>query len=243
MLEKKLFQYFRKYFSDPAATAHQLFGRSYRDVGKEQFRNQTLQKERMNSGWRYQYLVIECAHQSRRFRRISDIGAAEADFNAVIDYQDASKRPLSLYVSVKNRSNTLGGQDWPKAILALEKMASEDKNRVGHYCCVFGIVMERGQRVIRRVSKTKQPYSVNTEIWLSDFFWPFFTNYSYEEIMSAVLDVLLDTSQPTPLSTELEIPEDVLESFGRQCKKAGLIDGNGVFNDPYKLVKLFTKNT
>ena len=52
-----LLRYFRKYCGDPAATAHQVYRKTYREVGVEQFRNRTLQKERMNSGWRYQFLV------------------------------------------------------------------------------------------------------------------------------------------------------------------------------------------
>lgn len=115
---KLLFRYFKKYCGDPASTAHQVTGQHYREVAKEQFRNRTLQKERMNSGWRYQFLALECAQETRRFRSVSDIGAAEADFNAVIDFINKARNPLSLYVSVKNRSNTMGGQDWPKAITA-----------------------------------------------------------------------------------------------------------------------------
>ena len=133
----------------------------------------------------------------------------------------------------------MGGQDWPKAIRALEKVASEDKNRTGPYCCIFGIAMDRGERVIRREKKTSQPYSVNTEIWFSDFFWPFFTNYSYEEIMTAVLGVLLESSSQEALATEIEVPELVLEAFGDECRKAQLIDEHGFFSDPYKLVRLF----
>jgi hypothetical protein len=119
---KKLFAYFKKYVGDPAATAHQLYGKHYIDVGKEQFRNRTLQKERMNSGWRYQFLALTCAQRSKRFISVSDIGAAEGDFNAVISFIDISKQPLSLYVSVKNRSNTMGGQDWQKLFKHLKLM-------------------------------------------------------------------------------------------------------------------------
>jgi hypothetical protein len=52
----ELFKYFKKYIGDPAATAHQMRGKHYRDVGLELFRNRALQKGRMNSGWRYQFL-------------------------------------------------------------------------------------------------------------------------------------------------------------------------------------------
>jgi len=98
---RALFSYFKKYVGDPAATAHQLRGKHYREVGIEQFRNRTLQKERMNSGWRYQFLALDCAQKSGRFKSVSDIGAAEGDFNAVIEFKDKNREPLSLYISVR----------------------------------------------------------------------------------------------------------------------------------------------
>jgi hypothetical protein len=236
---RKLFAYFRRYCGDPASTAHQLYGKSYRDVANEQFRNRTLQKERMNSGWRYQFLATGCAQESGRFNSVSDIGNAECDFNAVVDFREKGKGHLTLYVSVKNRSNTMGGQDWPKAIQSLENFAKLDKNRVGPYCCVFGIAMDRGSRYIKIEKKSESPYSVNTEIWLSDFFWPFFANYSYEEIMSTVLDVLMESAVPDALATQLDVPVPLVESFGEACRQKGLINEQGLFHDPYKLVAFF----
>jgi hypothetical protein len=239
---RELFLYFRKYCGDPAATAHQIYGKHYRDVCKEQFRNRTLQKERMNSGWRYQYLAYDCAVHSNRFRGVADIGAAEADFNAIIEFRDKSRTPLSLYVSIKNRSDTLGGQDWPKAIHALETVARTDKNRMGAYCCVFGIAMDKGFRRILREGKTKNPHSVNTEVWLSDFFWPFFANYSYGELMSTVLDVLIDSQEAEELPAQIEIPAELINAFGDACDDAGLIDEEGVFDDPHSLVHFFCQS-
>ena len=238
---RNLLRYFRKYCGDPAATAHQVHGKTYREVGIEQFRNRTLQKERMNSGWRYQFLATQCAQTSGRFESVSDIGNAECDFNAVIRFQDDAAGRLTLYVSVKNRSNTMGGQDWPKAIQALETFAKSDKNRTGPYICVFGIAMERGGRSIRKQNISGNPYSVNTEIWLSDYFWPFFANYSYEEIMKAVLDVLMESYETDVLTTQVEVPAQLLDAFGEACREHGLIDEYGVFNDPYHLVEFFCR--
>ncbi|MEA3350096.1 MAG: hypothetical protein U9Q82_05700 [Chloroflexota bacterium] len=236
---KDLFRYFKRYCGDPASTAHQLEGKYYRDVAMEQFLLRNVQKGRMNSGWRYQFLLLDCAIRSRRFKSVSDLGVAEADLNVVVEYKDSTRIPLSLYVSVKNRKNTLGGQDWPKAIKALEAVAKTDRNRTGAYCCVFAITMDRGQRYIKTIRKTGQPHSFNTEIWLSDFLWPFFANYTYEEIMSFVLDVLLASQEAEILSTQIEIPDGVLVSFGRACFDAGLLDSDGHFDDPHKVVKFF----
>lgn len=239
---KKLFNYFIKYYGDPAATAHQLYKQCYKDVAVDQFRIRTLQKERMNSGWRYQFLAFESAKASQRFRSVSDIGAAEADFNAVVEYKNQTQKPLSLYVSIKNRTNTMGGQDWPKAIQALEQVASTDKNRLGSYICVFGMAMDKSKkaRLIKTSQKTKLPYSANTEIWYANYFWPFFSNYEYEEIMSLVLDVLLTMKSPE-LSSKIDVPETLIESFGNECKKNRLLNLEGFFDDPHKLVELFCK--
>lgn len=236
---KALFAYFKKYIGDPAATAHQINGKHYTDVAKEQFRNRTLQKERMNSGWRYQFIALDCAQKSKRFKGVSDIAAAEGDFNAVIEFTDKKRKTLTLYVSVKNRVNTMGGQDWPKAIQALENVAKNDRNRTGPYCCIFGIAMDRGTRHIKREQKSGKAHSVNTEIWMSDYFWPFFANYSYEDIMKAVLDVLIYSYKPNNLSALIEVPQKLLDTFGECCRKSNLIDKNGIFNDPYKLVSFF----
>lgn len=235
---KDLFAYFRKYYGDPATSAYDCLGKHYSEIAKEQFRNQTLQKERMNSGWRYQYIAKDCASLSKRFSSVSDIGAAEADFNATIKRSD-TKETINIYVSIKNRANTMGGQDWPKAIYALEEVARTDKNRSGPYICIFGIVIEKGNRSIRKNAKTKNAYSVNTEIWGSDFFWPFFSNFTYAEIAKAVLEVLIEEGQKTKLVETVYMPDELIDTFGEECQKYNLLDKNGKFDDPIKLVDLF----
>ena len=235
---KDLFTYFRKYYGDPAATAYACVGKHYAAIANEQFRNQTLQMERMNSGWRYQFIAKDCALRSRRFISVSDIGAAEADFNATMQIVDTGKT-LNIYVSIKNRANTMGGQDWPKAIYALEDVARGDKNRSGPYLCVFGIVIEKGQRLIKAKGKSKSPHSFNTEVWLSDFFWPFFSNFSYSQIAKAVLHVLMQEAadgKPAPL---ILIPDVMMDVFGEECSKCGLLDSAGNFSDPEKLIDVF----
>ncbi|MDX1994753.1 MAG: hypothetical protein SF029_20385, partial [bacterium] len=235
---KKLFRYFKDYSPDPPATAHQIKGKTYLEVGQDLFVRRTLQKERMNAGWRYQYLTIYCARETKRFESISDLGLAEADFSAKIERTDKPGEYVNLYVSVKNRKNTIGGQDFPKAVQALENIASTDKNRIGPYCCIFGITIDRGTRQIRS-NKQGKPHSQNTEVWLSDFFWPFFTNCTYEEIMLAVHDALESQREDDPLPTEVSAPRQLLEAFGKSCLTVGLINELGVFDDSYKLVRFF----
>jgi hypothetical protein len=238
----ELFKYFVKYCGDPASSAFDCVGKHYTEIAREQFHNRTLQKERMNSGWRYQFIARDMAQESRRFLSVSDIGAAEADFNAVIKQLDDSKSSVSIYVSIKNRVNTMGGQDWPKAIRALESVANTDKNRTGPYICVFGIAMEHGTRTIKNEQKTKQPYSVNTEVWLSDFFWPFFSNYSYLEVINEVISTLesLGAKDKDKVKTDsTNIPDQLLESFGDACRQFKLLDENDKFYDAHRLAELF----
>ncbi len=236
---RKLFKYFKDYCGDPASTAYICMGKHYTVIAREQFRNRTLQKERMNSGWRYQFIAKEGAITSRRFLTVSDIGANEADFNATIEAQDVEAGRLNIYTSVKNRENTISGGAWPKMIRALEEVAKSDKNRSGPYICVFGLTMAPGTRSIKAEQKTKAIYSPNVEVWMSDFFWPFFTNYSYEEIAKAVLSVLNILGEQDSL--DVRIPEELLESFGECCRSRGLLDGNGYFNDPARLLEFFVR--
>ncbi|MDX2162188.1 MAG: hypothetical protein SF162_12755 [bacterium] len=233
---RKLLEYFKQYAVDPAATAYQVQGQHYREVGVDLFRRRMLQKERMNAGWRYQYLTLYCARESKRFRSVSDLGSQEGDFNAVIEFVNYTERHLNLFVSVKNRRNTIGGQDFPKAARALESLAANDKNRRGPYLCVFGIAMDRGGRQIRRDSQGRE-HSLNTEVWLSDYFWPFFTNYSYEEIMLLVLEVLEGESQNENLPTQADVPEGVLQSFGQACFAANLTDDTGIFISARQIIR------
>lgn len=238
-LERKgsdLFRYFIKYCGDPASTAFDCNGKHYSVIAKENFRNRTIQKERMNAGWRYQSIAKDAARLTGRFETVSDINSKEADFNVIAKYK-SQKGQINIYVSVKNRSNTMGGQDWPKAIYALEDAAASDKNKFGDYLCVFGIAMEKGGRNIKAAQNTHTPYSMNTEIWFSDFFWPFVTNFGYDEIAKAVLDVLIKSGQLSSL--DVAIPQQVIDGFGGECAAYGLLDAQGNFNDPYRLVEVF----
>ena len=236
---KELFEYFLKYCGDPPSTAMACRGKNYIEVGREWFRNRTLQKERMNAGWRYQYIAQKVASKSPRFHNVSDLGLKEADFNATVDVkQGFGISSLNIYVSVKNRVNTVGGQDWPKAIHALEEVAKRDKNssKGSAYLCVFGIAIEKGERFIKTIEKTGMPHSPNTEVWKSNFFWPFFTNYSYEEINQAILKVLDQTESIE--ESKVEIPDELIESFGQSCRDQSLLDDGGCFKDPVRMVSV-----
>ena len=93
---------------------------------------------------------------------------------------------------------------------------------------------------VKNEQKTKIPYSVNTEVWLADFFWPFFTKHSYEEIVKAVLAVLPEVGEQDGIG--VEVPRELLDTFGECCKVSGLLDKNGCFNDAFRLVELFVRS-
>ncbi len=234
---QELFRYFHKYYGDPASTARECFNQTYKVIASRQFFNRMVQKGRMNSGWRYQFIAEKAANESGRFSAVSNIGTADADFSAAVNFTHQRKEAVAVYVSVKNRFNTLGGQDWPGAIINLENFARNDRNRRAPYLCIFGIAMDSGIRYIKNNSKTHAPYSVNTEVWGSDFFWPFFTGYTYSSIMKLVAEVLKDKGSRE--ETDYSLPVEVTEAFGDKCKENGLVNENGYFNDIFKLVEFF----
>jgi hypothetical protein len=132
---RELFRYFRKYPGDPAATAYQLKGRHYREVGIEQFRNRTLQKERMNSGWRYQFLAAECARNSEQVSSESDLDTEDADFRTVINSVGYSCLEIMNLVLAALRETTRPDNS-PSQITAPEPLL----DAFGQACAESGLV-------------------------------------------------------------------------------------------------------
>jgi len=52
-----------------------------------------------------------------------------------------------------------------------------------------------------------------------------------------VLDVLIEIGEKD--SIDIDIPSDLIESFGVCCREHDLLDENGLFYDPYRLARLF----
>ena len=110
--------------------------------------------------------------------------------------------------------------------------------------CVFGIAIDKGQRQIRRIGKTKAPYSVNTEVWLSDFFWPFFANYTYAEIAKAVFEVLMETGRQGQQPLATLIPDELIDSFGDGMpRRAACSTRRGGSMMRSRLIDVFCNNT
>ena len=80
-------------------------------------------------------------------------------------------------------------------------------------------------------------------MWLSDFFWPFFADYTYAEIAKAVFEVLMETSKQGQQQLVTLIPDELIDSFGDECRVRDLLDAEGKFNNPLKLIDVFCNNT
>lgn len=221
---RDLFKYFKR--SDPAATFQIAEGVDSREFARELFRKRQGHKATMNAGWRYQFLLVECAQASKRFKGVSDINTGDADVNLTAELNDGSGKTVSILISMKNREDTISGSKWGGAIEKLEESAKNDKNRTGAYICVFALGMQR------RRYRTMKKFSVNTEIWPANFVWPFVSGYSYEEIMLSVSEVLAAAHIP-----DFILPDELLNEFVRLCKINNLVDDTGIFNSKENLIK------
>lgn len=234
----ELFKYFVKYCNDPASTSHQCNGRHYSDVAKEQFYTLSTEYACANSMLRYQAIVEIEALKSGRFRSIKKITNSDGCFSAIIDYM-RREGSLYIYVSINSRFDLMDEEYWNELNSQLESFAIADPNRSGDYLCVIGMANENGDRCKLQTNSKSRLQSHSTEIWLSDFFWPFFTNFSYKEISLSVLSALIETQIPD--THEIVIPNDLIEVFGKCCRNEHLIDEIGKFNDSIKLARLMCK--
>jgi hypothetical protein len=228
---QKLFQIFKRYCEDPATAPAKFAARSVDEVASEIFLTQESNNSRMNAGWRYQFLAIELARlHGSRFTAVNG-GNMEADIHAICPLKNG--RDLHLYISIKNRSNTISGSRRRAAYTELETYANADKNRAGGpYLAVVGITIEHGDR-------SQSSYSNNIETWKSDFFWPFFSGRSYKDIMLAVGRVLGQEKSKLEVIAAKKLPVQTLAEFIAQCSRAGLLKNEKTFKDASDLVDFF----
>ena len=148
----------------------------------------------MNSGWRYQYIAKDCAVRSRRFVTVSDIGASEADFNATMNIVDSGQDAQHLCLDQEPREHD-GRSGLAEGDLRARKRGALRQEPLRAVHLRLRHRDRQGSAADPPIGKTKAPHSVNTEVWLSDFFWPFFANYTYAEIAKAVFEVLMETGK------------------------------------------------
>ncbi len=96
-----------------------------------------------------------------------------------------------------------------------------------------GVAVARWLGVINE----EQPPLVISEVKLSDRLTLFPASPSYERIVKTVLAVLSEVGERG--SIDMDIPSEMLDSFGECCKYRGLLDDRGFFDDADKLVELF----
>lgn len=161
-----------------------------------------MQRQRMKIGLFYQFLMIELmkAAQNERvsnFKAVFD-GSREGDVVADIS-TPTFERGLRLYISVKKSIDTVGGQDIGGVIRRLEDVAKSERNLTSPYLCVIAIATPpRGKlytyetgRTIRYMSQG-QPYSMNCEIWMPGFIYPYITGISPTDIYKESIKMVGD---------------------------------------------------
>jgi len=228
---KRLFALFRNYSADPAEASVHILGRTPYDIVTEIYRSLLEKRLRMNAGWRYQFLAEELASKSERFERVSGLGTRE-DFTVIVRLKNGSE--VNVYVSVKNRRDTISGKDYPAVITRMEAEPSNDRNRVGPYLIVIALAIHPGKNRSRMRNKDKQLISENFELWPANFFWPFVAGVSYETIMAAVASQIKRVALPS-------LPVEVSDYFEQLCREAGLLQ-DGAFHDQGALLKLFCRS-
>lgn len=223
---KSLFKYFKR--PDPAGIANYLHGKNYVEVANEFIKKRKTHLESMNAGWRYQYLFVECAHASERFKSVSDLSTADSDVNIIA--KTTKDENINLYISIKNRKDTISGGSGKGVLKKLEDLALQDKNRIGAYCCIIAL----GIQTMKHRGRTT--HSANIEYWPANFFWPFISGYTYEEIMNMVTARL-----STIKKIDLKVPVEIIEEFGELCAKNKIVNSQGNFDSKEAIIKWLCK--
>jgi len=101
-----------------------------------------MQRQRMQVGIFYQFLIINLMNASKLRGNKYIIGAADdpgtGDIIADIKPPNFGNQ-IKLYMSVKKSADTVGGQDVEGVIAKLEKIPKQDKNLNSPYLCVIAI--------------------------------------------------------------------------------------------------------
>jgi hypothetical protein len=156
-----------------------------------------MQRQRMQIGVFYQYLIIALMEASRangneHIIRASD-GSREGDVIADIK-PPGCDTGLRLYMSVKKSADTVGGQDVEGVIKRLERVAKQEKNLTSPYLCVIAIATPAHGKILDydtsrtvRYNQDGHPYSENCEVWIPGFIYPFISGRSAVEIYTEAL--------------------------------------------------------
>ena len=151
-----------------------------------------MQRQRMNIGVFYQYLIIELMRESSKARgsNIEAVFDGSKEGDVVADVKTPGFKPgLRLYASVKKSSDTVGGQDVPGVISRLESIAKAEKNITRPYMCVFcyaeptsGELESYERSRGTRCNSQGYPFSMNCESWEPGFTFPYISGRSPTDI-------------------------------------------------------------
>lgn len=151
-----------------------------------------MQRQRMNIGIFYQYLIIELMRAASKMKKSSIEavfdGSNEGDVVADIK-TPRLKSGLRVYASIKKSADTVGGQDVPGVVRRLEAVAKAEKNITRPYLCVFCYATPYGGKIhsykdSRSVKYNNEghPFSENCESWEPGFIFPYICGRSAIDI-------------------------------------------------------------
>ncbi|WAC05233.1 MAG: hypothetical protein OS112_00990 [Methanoregula sp.] len=164
-----------------------------------------MQRQRMQIGVFYQFLIIALMEASRQNGNIHIIRASDGtrEGDVLADLKPPGcEVGLRLYMSVKKSADTVGGQDVEGVVKRLERVAKQEKNLTSPYLCVIAIATPQNGRIQSydnsrsvKYNQDGYPYSENCEVWTPGFIYPFISGRSAIEIYSESMK-FIDANMP-----------------------------------------------
>ena len=205
-----------------------------------------MQRQRMNLGVFYQYLIIELMRGSSRMRN-SNIeavfdGSREGDVVADIKTPGFTQG-VRIYASVKKSADTVGGQDVPGVIKRLEGGAKAEKNLTRPYLCVFCYATPPGGKIRSytasrsvRYNNEGHPFSENCESWEPGFIFPFISGRSAIDVYKFSIGRI---SEYFPFYS-IHFKNECAALLKQKLESLRLVNSKGKI-DPSKFLKFITQ--
>ena len=205
-----------------------------------------MQRQRMNMGVFYQYLIIELMREASKIHN-SNIeavfdGSREGDVVADLKTPGFSKG-IRIYASVKKSADTVGGQDVPGVIRRLEGGAKAEKNLTRPYLCVFCYATPPGGEIILytdsrsvRYNNEGHPFSENCESWEPGFIFPYISGRSATDIYKFSIGKI---AEYFPFYS-IKFKKECADLLKQKLESLGLVNSQGKL-DSNKFLKFITE--
>ena len=220
---KDLINYIKK--TDPANAVSQLLNKNLVDVAQEFQVKKDAKTYEMFSGWRNQFLLFECAKKIGRFETVGDV---DTSFDIVATIKSLSGEVITLYISLKNRKDTMSGSSVRGVLSKLEDNAKNDKNRDGLYCIIIGCAIDTTRY------RSGSSYSQNLEFWPAKLLWEFFSGFTFPHVMNSI-------SQQQNSRKQNKLADELKLSLIKECKKLELINEQNIFHDRKRIIEIFCR--